>query len=296
MNILHLATVDNGGGAYFCADALNRHGEHHARAVRTYQGAIDYPFDVLRPSPLELATLYDWADVLHVHDEAGALVLDQDWKPKPTVITWHGTKYRQNHAVLDARCEKRGWLVTASTLDLTKWGAAWLPMPRADLLNGALPAAPALLRFYAIHAPTDRKRKRTELIASALQGLVTLRILEGVTFAHCLEIKRYGHVLLDGWLGYGNNAVEAWALGLPVVSGGPAWLLAMMQDAWGYLPFAVMKPTRCGILCPVGRLVQEPAFYADVQRRGREHYLRYHTPQAVAARLGELYGRAAEGL
>jgi len=293
MNILHLATVDNGGGAYFCADALNTHTEHKARAVRTYQGALAYPYDVLKPAEAELAALYEWADLVHVHDEAGGLLIERGWMKKPVVITWHGTRYRRYHAKFDARCEKRRWLVTVSTLDLTKWGAEWLPMPRANMLDRAnLPPAPPLLRFYAVHAPTNRERKKTDLIVKALDGLVMLHLVEGVEFAQCLELKRKSHALIDGWHGYGNNSVEAWAMGMPTVSGGPAWLLTMMQKRWGYLPFAVMKPTRCGVLCPVARLVQEPEFYADVQRRGREHYLRYHEPSQVSARMCELYERA----
>ena len=43
MNVLQLATVDNGGATWFYRDALLEHTDHDCRAVRTYQGPLDYP-------------------------------------------------------------------------------------------------------------------------------------------------------------------------------------------------------------------------------------------------------------
>ena len=85
MKILQLATVDNGGATWFYRDAILSHTKHECRAIRTYQGWLDYPGDIVKPEADRIRHWYDWADVVHLHDEAGALV--QDFKPKPTVIS-----------------------------------------------------------------------------------------------------------------------------------------------------------------------------------------------------------------
>ena len=287
MNILQLATVDNGGGAWFLKDALDRHTDHECRAVRMYQSKLRYPHDILAPLQSEINELYDWADVVHLHDESGGLIFAQ-WqkRPKPVVITYHGSRYRRLHEAQNEVCKARGWRVTVSTLDLTAWGAEWLPTPRRDLYKFWNPGQ----KFTVVHAPTDRKRKRTDEVVEALPDVA---LVEGQTYADCLVEKAKAHVLVDGWLyGYGNNSTEAWAFGMPSVCGAIPVVRELMLDAWGYLPFAEATVENLGNVVEELRL--DALFYNEVQDRGREHFMRYHHAPAVAARLLDLYERVMD--
>jgi glycosyltransferase involved in cell wall biosynthesis len=52
------------------------------------------------------------------------------------------------------------------------------------------------------------------------------------------KVKATCHVLYDQvQLGYGNNAVEAWAMGIPVIAGGAPTTLTEMRRRFGSLPF-----------------------------------------------------------
>ena len=290
MNILQLATVDNGGGAWFVKDALDRHTDYECRAVRMYQSKLRYPYDILAPTQAEIGELYRWADLVHVHDDAGGLIVNQWFKnQKPVVVTYHGSRYRQHWQQYNEKCKERGWKVTCSTIDLTWRGAEWLPTPRRDLYKSWNPSQ----GFTVVQAPTDRKRKRTDEVVEALEH-ETLMVIEGQTYARCLQKKARGHVLVDGWLyGYGNNSIEAWAFGIPSVCGVIPEVRRMMLDAWGYLPFA--DTTLEGLRDTILELRHDPEFYAEVEAYGRDHFMRYHHAPAVAARLVDLYERVMEG-
>ena len=291
MRILQLATVDNGGATWFYKDALDQHTEHETRAVRIHQGWLQYPGDVIGATTEEIADLYQWADVVHLHDEAGALIAG--FEPKPTVITYHGTRYRAAPEQYNARCQEQGWLLTVSTLDLTEWGGRWVPTPRRDVSGDYNPAR----TFVVVHAPTSRDRKRTDLIIGAVRQArgCKLRLIEGVPYRKCMQRKAVGSVLVDGWLGYGSNAVEAWALGMPVISGAPLPLRDRMREAWGYLPFMPVYQSRLALWRALDRLTRDQRYYRECQARGRSHYLAYHHPYHVAQRLVEFYHEAQEG-
>lgn len=290
MNILQLATVDSAGGAWFFKDTLDRHTDHECRAVRMYQSQYQYPHDLLDPPQKEIDELYAWADLVHVHDEAEALIVDQWAKsPKPVVITHHGTRYRRYHDSFNERSERRGSKLTVSTIDLTAWGAEWLPYPRHDMADLWKPAK----KFNVVHAPTNRERKRTGEVIAALRN-TRLTLIEDRPYAECLEEKAKGHALVDSWLyGYGNNSIEAWAMGMPTVSGILPEMREMMLESWDYLPF--VETTVEGLAETVARLRDDDVFYSEVQDRGRDHFMRYHHAPAVAARLVDLYEEALDG-
>ena len=291
MRILQLATVDNGGATWFYKDALDQHTSHETRAVRIHQGWLAYPGDVSNPEPEVLENLYKWADVVHLHDEAGALV--RDFEPKPTVITYHGTRYRAAPEQYNTRCQERGWLLTVSTIDLTEWGGRWVPTPRRDVSEDYNPAQV----FVVVHAPTNRERKRTALIVEAVRQAkgCKLRLIEGVPYRKCMQRKAVGRVLVDGWMGYGSNAVEAWALGMPVISGAPNKLLDKMLEEWSHVPFMAVWRDESSVRQALEDLRANEKLYQFYQARGRGHYLAYHHPYHVAQRLVGFYQEAKEG-
>ncbi len=76
-------------------------------------------------------------------------------------------------------------------------------------------------RPVVLHAPSSRRRKGTEHVIAALQGLdAELEIVEGLRHDEAFERYRRADIVVDqlnaGW--YGLFAIECMALGKPVLS------------------------------------------------------------------------------
>lgn len=281
MRVLLLTKVDNGGAAWFLREALNANG-HEARQVRFRESDyIGFPADLIQPDAAKLRALWSWADVIHVHDNA-PFVPDAWWREgKPVVVTYHGTMYRDNPAKYDAEAHERGWLQTVATPDLTNLCPRWLPDTRPDYA----PAGPYHGgEFRVCHAPTNRNRKGTDAVIRACKGLanVTLDVVESASHAACLERKRRAHLVVDQLtLGYGCNAIEAWQMGLPVISGAPADTLARVRAAVGFLPFA-LATNEIDIAGHILTLRDNPALYAGAVAVGSQCAERFHFYRAAA--------------
>ena len=168
-----------------------------------------------------------------------------------------------------------------------------VPTPRRDVSADYKPAR----AFVVVHAPTNRERKKTDLIIGAVSQAkgCKLRLIENTPYRRCMQRKAAGRVLVDGWLGYGSNAVEAWALGMPVIAGASQALQAMMREAWGYVPFMSVYPSGRGLWRAMDSLQRYEGLYRHYRNKGRSHYLAYHHPFHVAQCLVKLYEEAREG-
>jgi glycosyltransferase involved in cell wall biosynthesis len=75
------------------------------------------------------------------------------------------------------------------------------------------------------HAPTNRKAKGSDVIIRFIKEMeqkfsVKLVLIENLKFEKAIELKRSCHLFIDqiGNLGYGMNAIEALAMGIPACS------------------------------------------------------------------------------
>ena len=95
------------------------------------------------------------------------------------------------------------------------------------------------------HAPTNRKIKGTTYVVMGARQLgrgVHLRVVQHAKWESCLAVKANSDIYVDQmWLGYGNNALEAWGLGLPVLSGAYPNILNRMRREYA-LPFLEVDP------------------------------------------------------
>lgn len=294
MNVLFLSRTDWAGCAWFLSQAVDTLGGYSARHVHWAKPFYTrYPYGLLAPKQREWPALWEWADVVHVYDQGGPIV--DVMPPKPTVITYNGTQYRRSHAKSDRDAARDGWPITATTLDLTLDTAArWLPCARPDLSH--LHDVEKEGTFTVCHAPTKRKTKGTAAIERELKGLpgVRLDVIEKVSWEQCLRRKARAHVLVDQFnLGYGCNSVEAWLLGIPVISGAhdPAILAAIEREA-GRLPFVAATPdtVRAAVLALKG----DRDLYREMAQRGYNFALRHHQADVVAQMALPLYDEAVE--
>ncbi len=294
LRVLLCGDSDNGGGSWWLADALNRYAGCEAQAVRGYQSYIQYPADLVDPSMDVWAALVQWADVLHIRDRLPQVARrGPSLKGKPTVITFTGAIFRGEHAAVFNAVEAC-WQICVATPDMLvscqSVAAHWLPNPREPMPQYRCPAE----WFCLAQAPTSRSAKHTELLIRVAASCgVPLDVIEGVTYEESLKRKGRAWVVVDQFkYGYGNNAIEAWAMGLPVISG---WCnhrdyrgvsVAIYGDP---PPFAEARPNAPSICEAIERLRDDRSYYAEMVERGQDHFYRFHHAPVVARRAMEIY-------
>ena len=296
-----------------------------ARAFRKHAADWTYTCVTQRPTFYQLENPWsgrrirkEWwpnADVIHAHNKfRGTERFDRLEGPKPYVLHQHGTIYRTNPDLSEAK--KRNAIVLVSTLDL--WAlhppeeTEWLPAPYdLDWLQEYRePHNGKAVRIA--HAPTNRAIKSTEALQGAVQRLrseghdVELDLIERQSWESCLARKGRADIYFDQvLLGYGCNAVEAWGMGIPVIAGvdpervetvksmQPQRLnpdtLSIMRDTWGELPFyAATEDTIYESLLEM----MDPEIRKQYAERGMAHVQRYHADHRVVAQLQDVYRRA----
>jgi len=296
VKILLGGDCDNGGGSYWLAQAINRYTKHQARAVRGYQSYLQYDYDILAPSVEQMADLVRWADVIHVRDRlprCGGIP-----RGKGVVATYTGRVFRKCHRAV-YRAHKLGYVICVSTPDMMAFcpdvHPTWLPNPREDLGHLWKP----LRNKFALQAPTTRQGKQTEIfIEAARKACVPIEIVENVSYAECMERKAQARVIVDQIkYGFGNNAIEGWALGMPVLSGfstalAPRYRNAILDQVGGELPFIEVIALADNVAEVFRQLHHDRAYYQEWCARGREHFFKYHHMPVVAKKAISIYQQA----
>lgn len=201
---------------------------------------------------------------------------------------------------------KRRWV-----RDLTRWadklfcvnpdglqfvpGAEFLPyavLP-PDLLQPSQPARNSPPRI--VHAPTNRSIKGTsELLAVSKQLQAShpheLRLVEDFARDDALRVYAEADILVDqlclGW--YGGLAVEAMALGLPVVAYLHDHDLARIPPQMrAELPIVNASPE--SLPGALAQLLEDPGLRRELSRRGPAFVRRWHHPLKIARRMFDLY-------
>ncbi len=282
MNILILARYDHSGAGHAMMRAINEHTEHQAQQVAHADSYLDYPVDVFSPSANDLSELWEWADVVNVHDE-GDVFIPENGPYRPMFTTYHGSEYRSRWPWYNEYDRRRGRIQTALNLDLAMLGPRWLPRPIGDIQR--LPISHNGI-FRVAHAPTNRTIKDTDKVIEALDGLddVELVLIENKSNAECIEIKAGCHLLLEEFkLGYGTNALECWAMGMPVVAHAFPSITNYIRHNINTLPY-VDTPIE-NLRERVIELHDDRDAYTEAADRGRAYWLMYHEPARVAERI-----------
>lgn len=290
LNILSVSDWDFAGCGYFLSEAINAHTPHKSRSVRDNAMDLQFPYDLQSPSKKKLAQLSDWADAIHIHSAYARLSL---LPTKKTLITHHGTAYRNNYKKRNVRAQKNRWTQTVATIDLLRYGKmSWLPNTRPNLLHHNIDRD----GFVICHAPTNRDKKDTDIILSACERAgVEHCIVENLTWADCLSQKARASVLIDQLAhGYGCNSIEAWAMGQLVITGGDNRTIAHIKTlALGALPFA-RSTEKVHILAGIlERLRGDKSLRETIIAQGQAYFERWHTMPAVAQLASRLYEELA---
>ena len=298
MRIANLPGVDTGGNGWRTREAFARHAPDWTYDLCT--GSVKYMDYPKHLDWSQARRAYLLADVVHHRNSFRAQRI-LEVPRKPGVIQHHGTKFRTYTETLLGEQRRHRAIGLASTLDL--WLLApdeleWLPSPYdLDWLASLRREQPDDGVLRIAHAPTNRQVKSTAAFLNACSRLaretpVEITLIENQTWKSCLSRKAQADIYFDQvTLGYGNNALESWGMGIPVVAGAQPDTLAEMERRFGSLPF---------VLADEGTIYQALASLADPEarklaaKRGHEHVRRFHDEAVVVEQLKSTYQRALD--
>lgn len=306
LNVLVLNMgADTGGVLRSISQAFRSQAGWSVRSMVSKINYIGYPVDV--PWTIEnVREAWLEAEVVHLHHDFRAAqwitggYTGRRLPDRPYVIHHHGTGFRESPDPHLAELMGYGAVGVVATLDL--WLIApelleWLPCPIDVDAMQAMRNTVTDEKIRIAHAPTNRTVKSTEAFLAAMKQLereypVEAVLIERQPWDECLRLKSTADIYFDQVkLGYGNNAIEAWGMGIPVVAGGADPTLDEMERRFGVLPF--YHATEETIYEALRELVESPELRQKMADRGLQHVRRYHDERVVVEQLKEIYLRAA---
>ncbi len=147
------------------------------------------------------------------------------------------------------------------------------------------------------HAPTNRRAKGSDLIIATVQELaranaVELVLIEGLPHREALRRKAECDIFVDqlGDLGYGINALEALAMGIPTCSA----LAPGFEERYPDHPFVAVdeRSLRARLL----DLIQNEPLRRELGAKGRRWVAQHHDSRQVVKRIHELLRQATASL
>ena len=189
---------------------------------------------------------------------------------------------------------KKAGAEIVGSYDAIRWVPEAEVIPPGIDLSRVAPAPPSdRARPLILHAPSSRRRKGTEHVIAAVEGLdADLEIVEGLHHDEAFERFRKADIVVDqlnaGW--YGLFAIECMALGKPVVTFLHDEAVRRTEDAFG---------TTVPIVSATAETLRERLrpLVADAEerrRRGaasRAYVELVHDQERITDRLLDVYAR-----
>jgi glycosyltransferase involved in cell wall biosynthesis len=174
----------------------------------------------------------------------------------------------------------------------------WVPEaevipPGIDLATIEPVRPPERKRPLIVHAPSSRRRKGSEHVIAAVNGLdADLELVEGLHHDEAFERYRAADIVVDqlnaGW--YGLFAIEAMALGKPVVTFLHEEAVRRTEEAFG-TRVPIVSATAETLRETLRPLVSDAARRRDLGAASRAYVERVHDLERVTDRLLALYAR-----
>jgi glycosyltransferase involved in cell wall biosynthesis len=272
LKILFLTNNDWAGAGYHLMQAIRLYTKHEVRLVAMNPAPFGYPNDMVNPPDLD--KWIEWADVVNVYDDYRFDI--------PCIKTYLGSYYRWRHEQ-EWRASPNAVKRLCTTPDLCLYNAEWLPPPMFPIKR----TIPKSDQFLIVHAPSSRAKKGTDIVLDAMKGF-DFDLVERTPYEDCLKRKMRAHVLIDqigaASLGIGCNTLEAWDLGIPVISDvGRDDYKEELLKVFGELPF-IQCHTADEIKSAVLELQNNPKFYQEYVEKG-QRALEFYRPERVAKRF-----------
>jgi glycosyltransferase involved in cell wall biosynthesis len=305
-----LCPVNTAGVPWTNAQALRRRGVDARLVVferyRLHPEA-DWSLDAAASSPLPVRQAKQWAalarllprtDVFHFH--FGLTIVPRRLQfpilraaRKKSVMHYLGSDIRGKTPDQLAYGKQADAQVVGS-YDAIRWvpDAEVIP-PGVDLARIASAAPSDRARPLIVHAPSSRRRKGTEHVVAAVEGLdADLELVEGLHHDEAFERYRTADVVVDqlnaGW--YGLFAIEAMALGKPVVTFLHDEAVRRTEAAFG-TRIPIVSANADTLREALRPLVADAARRRELGAASRAYVERVHDVERVADRLLDLYRR-----
>jgi glycosyltransferase involved in cell wall biosynthesis len=179
--------------------------------------------------------------------------------------------------------------------DASRWVPdAYVVPPGIDLARYAAAPPSGNGRVLAVHAPSNRRKKGTDIvIAACKEAGVELDIVEGVKHDEAVERFARADVIIDqlnaGW--YGLFAIESMALAKPVLAFLNEDAVERTERAFG-TSVPVVNVTKETLATRLRELVDAgPDERRRIGEASRAYVEHVHDPDAIADRLLEIYAQ-----
>ena len=212
---------------------------------------------------------------------------------RKAVMHYLGSDIRGRPAAALSSGRKAGARIVGS-YDAIRWVPDARVLPPGIDVASVVPAYPSdRSRPVILHAPSSRRRKGTEHVLAACEGLdADLVLVEGLHHAEAFERYRDADIVVDqlnsGW--YGLLAIECMALGKPVVGFLHEEGVRRTEEAFG-VEVPIVSATKDDLRARLEPLVASAAERRRVGEASRAYVERVHDLEHVADRLLDLYAR-----
>ena len=302
--------MNTAGVPWTNAEALRRRGVDARLVVferyRLHPEA-DWSLDAPSSSPLPSRQAKQWAafarlvprtDIFHFHFGL-TLVPKRVQFPllralgKKSVMHYLGSDIRGKTPEQLAYGKKAGAQIIGS-YDAIRWVPEAEVIPPGVDLTRVQPATPSdRARPLIVHAPSSRRRKGTEHVLAAVEGLdADLELVEGLHHDEAFERYRAADIVVDqlnaGW--YGLFAIEAMALGKPVVTFLHDEAVRRTEAAFG-TRVPIVSATADTLREALRPLVADAALRRGIGAASRAYVERVHDLERVTDRLLAVYAR-----
>ena len=303
------APVNMAGIAYKNVEALKRRGVDARLVVFKPQPfrPTEFDWNLNRPDGFVRAQLTQWralarllprTDVFHFY--FGLTLVPQSVQfpilgalRKKSVMHYLGSDIRGKSPAQLASGKKAGAEVVGS-YDAIRW------VPEAEMIPPGIDVAAIETvlptdrsRPVILHAPSSRRRKGTEHVIEACEGLdADLLLVEGLHHDEAFERYREADIVVDqlnaGW--YGLFAIECMALGKPVVTFLHDEAVARTERELD-TRVPIVRATKETLRTALEPLVASAAERQRIGAESRAYVEQVHDLERVADRLLALYAR-----
>ncbi len=212
---------------------------------------------------------------------------------KRSVLHYLGSDIRGKTPEQLAFGKKAGAEIVGS-YDAVRWVPEAEVIPPGIDLSRIEPSPPSgRARPVILHAPSSRRRKGTEHVVAACDGLdADLEIVEGLHHDEAFERYRRADIVVDqlnaGW--YGIFAIECLALGKPVVTFLHDEAVRRTEEAFG-VRVPIVNATAETLRERLRPLVSDAAERRRIGAESRAYVERVHDVERIADRLLDVYAR-----
>jgi glycosyltransferase involved in cell wall biosynthesis len=192
------------------------------------------------------------------------------------------------------RFGKKAGAEIVGSYDAVRWVPEAEVIPPGIDLSRVEPTPPSeRSRPLIVHAPSSRRRKGTEHVIAACEGLdAELLIVEGLPHQEAFERFRAADIVVDqlnaGW--YGLFAVECMALGKPVITFLHDEAVRQTEEAFA-TAVPVVSATKDTLRERLQPLVESVEERRRIGVASRAYVERVHDVERVADRLLDVYSR-----